>query len=337
MSKRSRTIFQYLIFFLIGLLFVWLSLKNLTPEKLQQIKASLRNARYWIILPVFAILLLSHIVRALRWKLLIDPLGRTIKPANSFFAMMIGYLVNQGVPRMGEVVRCTMLSRYEKVPVDKLIGTVILERLVDAFSFFGIVGITLAIQPKKYSALVQTFFSRHGDSGKTAIPGYVLLLTILGLLVVLTAGWMLFKRKSIGDLSRLLQRIRHSVWQGITSVKHLKKKWLFLLYTILLWTLYLVAGYIGFYAFAETSHYGLTEAFTVLSAGSIGMIVTPGGIGAYAYLIQKTMPVYGLDDTTALAFGWVMWLVTTAVIVLFGLLSFVFISTYNKKKPVEKN
>jgi hypothetical protein len=107
--------------------------------------------------------------------------------------------------------------------------------------------------------------------------------------------------------------------------------------TILLWGLYLFSGYIGLYALQETSGYGIREAFTILSAGSIGMIASPGGIGAYAYLIQKTMPIYGLDEAIALAFGWILWLVTTTVIVLGGLISFAAIPYFNKRSTSEKS
>src|SRR4051812_39169941 len=110
MLKKLITILQYLFFLALGCLFVWLSLKNLNHEKTEQIKKALSNARYWLIIPVFAMLILSHFIRALRWRLLIEPLGHKPSRTNAFFAVMIGYLVNQGVPRLGELVKCTMLS-----------------------------------------------------------------------------------------------------------------------------------------------------------------------------------------------------------------------------------
>ena len=141
MKKRLRTILQYIIFLGLGILFAWLSLKNLDDEKLAKIKTAFANARHWLVIPVFIILFLSHYVRAMRWRLLIGSLGYPSSKMNAFFAVMIGYLVNQGVPRLG------VLSRYEKIPVDKLIGTIILERIIDALTLLIIFGITLAIQP----------------------------------------------------------------------------------------------------------------------------------------------------------------------------------------------
>jgi uncharacterized protein (TIRG00374 family) len=279
---------------------------------------------------------MSHFVRALRWRLLIEPLGHKPSKANAFFSVMIGYLVNQGVPRLGELVKCTMLSRYEKIPLEKLVGTVILERVVDAISFLTILGITLAIQPGIYSQLISSFFSHPDDPAKKTMPAWVLLLIIIGAVILLMLAWMIIKKKTFNDLLLALKKIWLRIWEGISSIRHLKKRGLFILLTVILWSLYLFSGYIGFFALQETEGFGIKEAFTVLSAGSIGMIASPGGIGAYAYLVQKTMPIYGVNEGIALAFGWILWLVTTAVIVIGGLISFAWIPYYNKRKHLEK-
>jgi len=125
------------------------------------------------------------------------------------------------------------------------------------------------------------------------------------------------------------------VWQGVSAVQHLKKRSLFLFYTIILWFLYFLGGYVGFYALQETQQYGIREAFAILSAGSIGMIAMPGGIGAYPLLIAKTMWVYGLQDSIATAFGWILWLAQTSVILIGGLFSFAALLYFNKLKQVE--
>ncbi|HEY2720424.1 MAG TPA: hypothetical protein VGI82_01780, partial [Chitinophagaceae bacterium] len=122
-----------------------------------------------------------------------------------------------------------------------------------------------------------------------------------------------------------------SIWQGVSAVQHLKKRGLFLVYTVALWGCYFSSTYLGFYALQETQQYGVKETFALLSAGSVGVIVTPGGIGAYALLIKKTMEVYGLAEGIALAFGWILWLVQTFVILLGGIFSFVAIPYFNKQ------
>ncbi len=332
MNKRLRTIFQYLFFFGLGFFFVWLSIKDIGKAERSHIRFALHNARYFLAIPVFFILLLSHYVRAMRWKLLIESLGYKPGRANVFFAVMIGYLVNQAVIRLGEVLKCTVLARYEKVPADKLVGTIILERLVDAITLLVIFAITIIIQPSLYDQLVDKIFNTPGSTEEKKISGLVLMLIGLGIVLFLVAAWMIIKKKNFDDLKEAIKKIGKRVWEGISAIQHLKKRWTFLLYTILMWSLYLVAGYIGFFALQETQDYGIREAFTVLSAGSIGMTITPGGIGGYAFLLQQTMQVYGLSQGVALAFGWLLWLANTSVIVVGGLLSFAAFPWYNKRK-----
>lgn len=337
MNKRFRTILQYIFFLGLGIFLVWWSIRDLSSEDKSEIKFALHRARYWLIIPVFIILFLSHYIRAIRWKLLIEPLGYKPAATNTFFAVMIGYLANLAFPRLGEVLKCTVLARYEKVPVDKLIGTVILERIIDAISLLIIFAITLAIQPGLYTQLIDIFFNSENQATEKNISGKFILLIIAAIIIIALIVWMIIKKKKIKDLLIIFKKIAVRIWEGITAIQHLKKRIQFILFTLLLWTLYLAGGYIGFFALRETEHYGIKEAFTVLSAGSIGAIVTPGGIGAYAYLIEKTMQLYGLPKGIALAFGWILWLAQTAVIFIGGFFSFAVIAWYNKKRSIERN
>ena len=337
MNKRIRSILQYSFFLGLGIFLVWWSVKDLTADDKSQIKIALETARYWLLIPVFGMLFLSHLIRAIRWKLLIEPLGYKPSTTNTLFAVFIGYLANQAVPRLGEVLKCTVLSRYEKVPADKLIGTIILERVIDAMTLLLVFGITLAIQPDIYAQLIDTIFNSKKDVTHKTISSSLVLIIIAAIIISILAIWMIKNKKNFSDLLLLFKKIGRSVWQGLSTIQHLKKRWSFIFLTFSMWALYLGGGYIGFMALKETQHYGINEAFTVLSAGSIGMIATPGGIGAYAYLLQKTMQVYGLEKGIALAFGWILWLAQTAVILIGGLISFVAIPYYNKRKLREEN
>jgi glycosyltransferase 2 family protein len=332
MNKRLRTILQYLFFFSLGFFLVWWSIKDLGRPERSQIRLAMHNARYYLLGPVFIILLLSHYLRAMRWRLLIESLGYKPGRVNTFFAVMIGYLANQAVIRLGEVLKCTVLARYEKVPADKLLGTIILERLIDAISLLIVFAITISIQPGLYDQLVDKIFNTPGVEESKKIHGYVILLIGLGIVLLIIAVWMIVKKKNFNDLLAMLKTIGKRVWEGISAVRHLKKRRQFIIYTVLIWTLYLLGGFVGFFALKETQEYGIREAFTVLSAGSIGMTITPGGIGGYAFLLEQTMQVYGLSQGVALAFGWLLWLSNTSVIIIGGLISFVALPLYNKRK-----
>ena len=322
---------QYLFFLGLGLMFAWLSLRNLDHEKWLQLKISMQGARLWVGIPVFFMLIASHWIRALRWKLLLEPMGYRPSGLNAFFAVMVGYLVNLGVPRLGEIVKCTLLARYEKIPAEKLIGSIILERLIDALCLLGVFALTLAIQPEFYHALMDTFFPSSPTVPKNE-ASLLFFFSISGVMILGLLGWMKWKKKTGKDLLAILRSILLRVLEGVSAVRHLKKRKQFLTLTLLLWSLYLYSGYLGFLTFRETTHFGIKEAFTVLSAGSVGMIASPGGVGAYAYLVQKTMQLYGLSYTVALAFGWLLWLAQTIIIVLAGVLSFALLPWFNAKR-----
>ena len=337
MNKRLFTILKYIFFFALGIFLAWWSIRDLSKEDKSEIKEALRHARYLLLVPVIAILLLSHYLRGLRWRLLIEPLGYKPARTNTFLSVMIGYFTNLALPRLGEVVRCTVLARYEKVPVDKLIGTVILERIIDVITLLIVFGITLAIQPGIYSQLIDAFFKSEAEAGEKNNTGRIILIVIAGLVIISIVAWMIIKKKNFKDLVWLLKKIIRSVWQGISAIQHLKKRVPFIILSVLIWGLYLLSGYLGFFALKETGNYGIKEAFSMLSAGSVGMIVTPGGIGAYAVLIEKTMQLYGLQKGIALAFGWLLWLVQTGSILIVGIFSFAYLPYFNNKRNNEKS
>jgi hypothetical protein len=335
MKKKFGSTLQYVIFLGLGIFLAWWSVKDLNHEERVQISTALDHARYWLIVPVFTILILSHLVRALRWRLLINSLGYHPRTENCFFAVMIGYLTNLAVPRLGEILKCTILSRYEKVPTDKLIGTIILERIIDTLCLLCVFAITFAIQPDLYTDLINAFFHSPHDPAKKKISGLLIGGIFIGVIIIAILLWMLVKRKTFNDVRELVKKIVRSVWQGVSAVQHLKKRGLFILYTVALWLCYFYGTYLGFFALQETQQYGVKEAFAILSAGSVGVIVTPGGIGAYALLIKKTMELYGLEEGVALAFGWILWLVQNIVIVIAGVFSFVAIPYFNKRRVSE--
>ncbi|MER3499141.1 MAG: hypothetical protein C4308_11160 [Chitinophagaceae bacterium] len=332
MKKRFFTILQYLVFFGLGFFLVWWSIRDLTTEDKLLISQSLKHARYYLIIPVFILLVASHFLRAVRWRLLISSLGYQTKISNTFFAVMVGYLANSAVPRLGEVLKCTLLARYEKLPADKLIGTIILERIIDVVSLLIVFGITFVIQPDIFTELINAFFRSHHDQSRKRIPGYLIAVIFFSIIILVLLIWMIAKKKTLQDVVGLFKKIGRSIWQGISTIQHLRNRGIFILYTAGIWFLYFISGYVGFYALQETEVYGAKEAFAILSAGSIGMTATPGGIGAYSILVQKTMQVYGLNEAIALAFGWILWIAQEFVILVGGLISFAAIPYFNKKK-----
>ncbi|HYK57133.1 MAG TPA: lysylphosphatidylglycerol synthase transmembrane domain-containing protein [Flavisolibacter sp.] len=194
MKKSILTILQYTFFLGLGILFVWLSIKNINGSQWEQIKDALRRAKHWLIIPVIGFLLLSHYSRALRWKILMEPMGYRPSTFNTFAAVMIGYLVNAGVPRLGEVVKCTLLSRYEKVRADRLVGTIVMERAVDLVSLIIIFILALIFQGHVIGNYVNNTFGDFftDQTGHASVRKIIIVLTVL--VVFFTIVYFLLKR-----------------------------------------------------------------------------------------------------------------------------------------------
>lgn len=333
MNKSFLTILQYLFFISLGFFFVWLSVKDINQQQWLQIKDAIGRARHWVVLPVIIMLLLSHYSRAIRWKILMEPLGYNPSTFNVFAAVMIGYLVNTGVPRLGEVVKCTLLSRYEKVRADKLVGTIVMERAVDVVCLMIVFLLAIIFQGHIIGDYVYSAFGRFftDQTGHTSIRK---LLLVFGSIVLFFAFiYFLLKRFGHIDAFAKIKEVFKGILHGLSSIRFIKHKKLFLFHTILIWTLYLLSTTAGIYALQETAHLGIGGGLTALGVGSIGMIISPGGIGAYPLLVAKLMKLYGLDeDTIGTALGWLLWSAQTLIILGAGVILFGLFTYYNKKR-----
>src|ERR1700743_2943684 len=168
MKKKILTVLQYVFFAAIAAFFVWLSLKDMDSQKWTKLKDALNRADYWLLVPVLGLLLASHWLRALRWRQLIEPMGYYPSKVNCFLCVMIGYFVNFGAPRLGEVVKCTILARYEKVPADKIVGTIVAERAFDVVCLAVVFGLTLLFQFDVIHSLMAGKSIFRGANGQIA-------------------------------------------------------------------------------------------------------------------------------------------------------------------------
>lgn len=333
MNKRLIVYIQYIFFIALAGFFVWLSLRNLNAEKWQLLKDALGHAKFLIFFPVLLLLLLSHWFRAVRWKMLIEPLGFKPRSLNTFFGVMVGYFVNLGAPRLGEIIKCTVLARYEKIPADKLVGTIVAERAFDLVCLIIVTTITLVLEFDVIGAFAMNTIEPlyQSKSGKFSITK--ILVIIASLVVIIFLFRMLFRRFLHINFVQRLKTILAGIWHGLTSIRFVKNKLLFLFYTAAIWILYLLSTWLGFQVLEETSKLGLAAAFSVLVMGSAGMIMSPGGIGAYPWLIQQTIQLYGIEaEPYGQALGWLLWVGQFIIFIVFGTLSFILLPVLNKKK-----
>lgn len=329
MRKKIFSILKYLLFLGIGVFLIWWQVGKMTELQKIQFIDSLRNLHYIYLIPIIGMALLSHWSRALRWKLLLESMGYYPSTSNTFYATMVGYFGNNFVPRAGEIMRSSMLTKYEKIPFSKAFGTVIIERLFDFISYLTIILITILIQID----IVRDFISDKMEAifhEKTSGSLWILLgvLLILGVIAFFLTKWVFYKFGGT-RLIKKVKQILSGLKEGVFTIIHLKKRKTFLLHTLFIWTMYLMQVYVGFKALDITANLEIGAAFSVLSLSTLAMIISPGGIGAFPVAVQQVLLVYQVDN---ISFGWLIWGANTTLIILLGLLSFSLLHFKNKNE-----
>ncbi|MEP7252768.1 MAG: lysylphosphatidylglycerol synthase transmembrane domain-containing protein [Ginsengibacter sp.] len=329
MNKKIIAVLKYIFFLGIGIFLMWWQLSKMTPLQRIQFGESLKNANYVVLIPIVIMALLSHLSRAMRWKILIESMGYHPSTSNAFYSTLCGYFANTFIPRAGEVLRCTLLGRYEKIPVTKLIGTILVERFFDLFCYFILIAFTILIQIETVSNFVKKKILELSGP-QVVIPIWIkLLVLILFIIIIVRFIQWLFKRHANHRHIIKLKGIHIGLKEGFSSIRYLKKKKSFILHTFFIWSMYLLQIYVGFSALASTSALGLPAAFSVLSLATLAMIVAPGGIGAFPVAVQQVLLIYKIDN---ISFGWLMWGVTTGIVIVAGLISFVLLVYTNRTK-----
>ena len=299
----------------------------------EECKTALKSARYLLFIPVFFILMASHISRAIRWRILMRPLGYRPKLLNTIFAVMVGYLANLAIPRLGEVLKCTILGKYEKVPADKLVGTILVERAVDVVSLLVVFIIAIATQVDIIGAYAKTTLQTYFFSGNTEMMIVKLLVFVAILVIIYFTLKIVFKKFSNVVLIKKIKNIFNGVGAGLSSVKNLQNKGTFIFHSVFIWFCYAAGTYVGFFVIEETAHLPVAAAFPVLAFASIGMIITPGGIGTYQLFIMEVMILYGIDSGHGYANGILQWVGQFFIILVVGFVSLIALPYYNRTPP----
>ena len=330
MNKKATNIFKYSLFLGIGVFLVWWSLHKIPDNKWYEFKTALLTANFWLLFPVFIILTTSHILRAIRWNTLMKPMGYQPRIVNTFFAVMIGYLANLAVPRLGEVLKCTLLSKYENVPAEKLVGTIVIERAVDIVCLGLVFVAAFALQYEligEYGKqlLSNLFANKNGNFSWTKMG--IAFVIILSLILIITVWFNTFSHLKI---VKALKKILKGILEGLSSIRNVQQKGRFLFCTIGIWSLYIAGTWVGLCATQYTAHLGFSAALSALAFASIGMIITPGGIGAYAIFLANVLEKNDIPYEIGLANGTLQWFAQFLIVVIIGFISVGLLPWYNK-------
>ncbi len=303
---------------------------------MDSIKTAIQQSNYFWIFISLAISGLSHFIRGTRWKLVLEPLGHKPSTANVFFSVMVGYLANLGIPRIGEATRCGVLNRYSNVPFVQGFGSVVAERALDIICLLVLFFLTLALEFKKiYGIADEMIFTPFLGKLDKLMEKKILLITVIAILLIVIFAFIYFRKKIAGLFSEKAKAFFSGIKDGILSIKNVKNPWFYVFQTIMIWFLYVLQVYVVFFAFDDLSHLSFIVAMVITLFGSLAIAVVPGGTGVYqAIVIQILTTVYFASETSAFAFAWSVWSSQIALILVLGLVSLILLPIMNKNKKI---
>lgn len=336
MNKRTKSVIQFVVLLGVGILLTWLSLKSVWGER-DKIVSSFQSADYfWVFISVL-ISFFSHFLRAYRWNYLLKPAGYSVRTVNAVGAVLVGYFANYGLPRMGEITRCTLATRYDKVPFEVALGTVITERIIDTLLLLAIFVLTLFAQFSELSDLAAKYIFIPLSGKLSVMAQKPLQLVILAVVVVLVVvGFLLVRKRISRMLTGKFGNIIKGFGKGLSSVKDIEHKFRFIVLSVAIWTSYFYSMYFCLKAFEGTSHLGHSASLVLLLFGTFGVVFSPGGLGAYqAILTGLLISTYHVETIPAVAMPWMSWTSQFILVVVLGILSLIVLPVINKNRTAD--
>jgi len=325
LRKFTVKVIQFLLFFAIGAFLFWLIYKDQDINRIQSVLKNDVNY-FWIIISLI-IGLLSHMSRTSRWRILVKPISHKPRYLNTFLAIMVGYLMNLAIPRMGEISRCGVLSRYEKISFTKLLGTVVAERAVDMASLLLLLLVVILSQFRQ----VLYFLSENPEietkllaivTSPILIVGGVLLIILIYIFRNTLQNTLVYKK-----VTAFLSNLK----EGFISIRSIDHKGWFLFHSAAIWVLYYLMLYAVFFAFDFTSHLSLLAGLTTFVFASFGMVApVQGGMGAWHFMAIEALALYGIAKTDGVIFAFVAHASMTVMIIVIGIISLLILPFINR-------
>lgn len=330
MSKPVVKVVQFLSFFAIGAFLFWIIYKD---QDIDRIKSVLKNDvnYFWIVISLI-IGLFSHISRTIRWRIMIKPISHKPGFVNTFLAVMVGYLMNMAIPRMGEISRCGVLSRYEKISFTKLLGTVVAERAVDMISLLLLL---LVVAISQFGQVLH-FLGENPEIEARLLAVATSPILIAGALLVIILFFVFRRTFRNTLLYRKIAGILTNLKEGFVSIRSVDQKGWFVFHSMAIWLLYYLMLYVVFFAFDFTSHLSLLAGLTTFVLASFGMVApVQGGMGAWHFMAIEALALYGVAKANGVIFAFVAHASMTGMIIVIGIISLLALPFVNRDKTAE--
>ena len=269
-------------------------------DLIQKVLTDFQTVNFSWLIVVFSCFLLSNLSRSIRWRMLIEPLGKKPTLANMFLSIMLSYFANLGFPRIGEFVRAGAIARYTDLPAEKVMGTVVLDRLADLLIFLVLCVVVLLFQWQN----ILGFLESQGFSvSSTNVFKQVALLIALGIVGIFCLRWAL-RTSSKNRIIIKIQEIIRGFWEGIKTIAKIKRVGWFVFHSLMIWVMFYCMTYFGFRIFEPTAHLGMKAGLTVFVFGALGFVIpSPGGMGTYHFFLVEALKIYDVTSADGFSFA----------------------------------
>ena len=326
-KKIFKKILQVVFPLLLGAFILFWVYRDFNFQRVGEVLTGGMDYRWMALSLVFGVF--ANLFRGWRWKLALEPLGEYPKTANCVYAIFISYASNLVIPRVGEVTRCGVLSKYDGVSFSQSLGTVVSERMIDTLCVGLITGLVLLLQMPVFA----TFFAETGTNvgryAEVLTSGHFYLIILCALAILVLAVFLIRNIALFAKLKGILQNI----WQGVIALKDIRQIPLYIMYTLGIWVCYFLEFYLAFYAFGFSAHLGITAGLVMFVVGTLAVIVpTPNGAGPWHFAVMTMMMLYGVGKEDAGIFALLVHGIQTFLLILLGIYGLSALPFTNKLK-----
>ncbi len=326
-KKIFKKLLQVLFPLLLGAFILFWVYRDFNFQRVGEVLTGGMDYGWMLLSLMFGVL--ANLFRGWRWKLALAPLNEYPKTANCVYAIFISYASNLVIPRVGEVTRCGVLSKYDGVSFSKSLGTVVSERMIDTLCVGLITGAVLLSQMPVFTTFFAETGTNMGRYAEVLTSGHFYLIMLCALAILVLAFFLI---RNIALFAKL-KGILHNVWQGIVALKDIRPIPIYILYTIGLWVCYFLEFYLAFFAFDFSSHLDVSAGLVMFVVGTLAVIVpTPNGAGPWHFAVMTMMMLYGVGKEDAGIFALLVHGIQTFLLILLGIYGLSALPFTNKNK-----
>jgi hypothetical protein len=304
---------------MLGAFLIYLPYSSFSPSERSLIFESIKEADYFYVTIGVILAFLSHLSRAWRWNYMLSTITKKPSFLTNVVAIGAGYAINLIIPRGGEIARAGVIKKSNNIPMDKAIGTIIAERVLDMIILLAISAVALFLASEEMLPFfTQRFNQLIGSYTMSQLAAFALIIS----LTLIVLYWIVTKARFFKKLRKFVKGIK----EGFSTIWKMEKKWSYLLHTLFIWTMYVLMFYVTFFSLEGLRDIGWAAVLCAFVAGSFAVAFVNGGFGAYPYLIAQVLMLFGYQETLGTSIGWILWLSQTALVIVYGSVSLIMIS-----------